>query len=899
MPSWGQRSSPQTTDPLLSHAATPGEGGEGGADDAEMDEVVDVSERVFAGAHEIDEDGEHLVVYDPEHARLVKESEQRLQAEANVCRAVLGSVFSCRKPRDVVAGTSSGLKTMAKGVGIGLVSLVAQPYLGAKAGGAKGFMKGVGTGVATCVGSTVVGTVIGTGQIVRGVVNTPGAVVHKARGQIWNPEKRCWEEDWYSLVEEELEVFGQGGAFAESGVVGEGTSASTPGGAAASADVANDTTSGTADIRRPKKRVADTTLYDIVGVPPEATEAEIRRAFYKKSLLWHPDKNPNNPEANAKFQALSDAYRVLSDEDRRKLYDDHGKDTAAAGMPKIEPVVFFAALFGSHHFEPWVGRLRLAQDVDDSLQELIREVAFSKNDEDQAMPVDALMFQKTADRMKQKQREREVRCAVGLVRRLLPVIGTVDEAANEKWEKEQMTEVQRLVKTPCGLELCNLIGWVYTNRSRQFFAGGMLKRAMATVEGKVHLSQSKARLASSVGRTALRVTGIMKTAEKKKSLAAKAEEKAKAQEGGASAAACKDEDEEAPVTTERKEDDHTPGFGPTSSAKAAESTDNNTSNSNSNNVDTNTSNNNDGENINAEAEEDGVGATAAVGAQTGEFFVPGTLVMIRGLQKCTELNDEVGMVVGSDTGKERLLVQILPDGGVKSLRPENLLALDVDAGDAPSPPTSARRGGASTSSTPPPSSGEARYGTEDGQYAPGGEEAEMADAFKDCAPLFHDALFSATALDIEFTLNRVIQKILRDMSVDGSVRRQRAEALLKLGRFLQEPLKEQRQKGRTSPSDSSGTLATETDGASQADQKKDPGKKRSMFSSAIARYKQRAPWRSSTERRSEKARLVEAKRKRLEGALAMMVAGASTEDVDDIIAAHSAMEAEFEKEASV
>merc|ERR1719410_3146816 len=124
-------------------------------------------------------------------------------------KAILGSVFSMRKPRDFIAGTSSGLKTVAKGLGLGVVSLVAQPYIGARHGGARGFVKGVGTGTATCVASTIAGTVIGTGQIVRGVVNTPNAVVQKARGQVWNTEERKWETDWYSLPEEEAEVFGE------------------------------------------------------------------------------------------------------------------------------------------------------------------------------------------------------------------------------------------------------------------------------------------------------------------------------------------------------------------------------------------------------------------------------------------------------------------------------------------------------------------------------------------------------------------------------------------------------------------------------------------------------------------------------------------------------------------
>mmetsp|Transcript_12937 Transcript_12937/g.29201 ORF Transcript_12937/g.29201 Transcript_12937/m.29201 type:complete len:195 (+) Transcript_12937:40-624(+) len=172
-----------------------------------------------------------LVEYDAAEAARLEEESARAQAEFKMVRAILGTVFSCKKPRDVIAGTSSGLRAVAGGVGIGVASLVAQPYLGAKSGGAKGFVKGVGCGMATCLASTVAGTVIGSSQIVRGVLNTPTAIVQKTRGQVWNSEKRRWEQDWYSLPEEVDEVLGSNTASASSSAAheGEGTHGSPQG----------------------------------------------------------------------------------------------------------------------------------------------------------------------------------------------------------------------------------------------------------------------------------------------------------------------------------------------------------------------------------------------------------------------------------------------------------------------------------------------------------------------------------------------------------------------------------------------------------------------------------------------------------------------------------------------
>jgi len=84
----------------------------------------------------------------------------------------------------------------------------------------------------------------------------------------------------------------------------------------------------------------ETQFYDVLGVSSDASEDVIKRAYHKQAMKCHPDKNPGNAQAAEKFKEINAAYEVLSDSEKRKIYDTYGEEGLKGGGGFSEENIF-------------------------------------------------------------------------------------------------------------------------------------------------------------------------------------------------------------------------------------------------------------------------------------------------------------------------------------------------------------------------------------------------------------------------------------------------------------------------------------------------------------------------------------------------------------------------------
>ncbi|MCA8961144.1 MAG: molecular chaperone DnaJ [Planctomycetes bacterium] len=136
--------------------------------------------------------------------------------------------------------------------------------------------------------------------------------------------------------------------------------------------------------------------YEVLGVSHEASADEIKKAYRKKALEFHPDKNPGNAEAELRFKEAAEAFDVLSNSDKRARYDRFGHDGlrdmgGARGFENVEDIFsVFGDLFGGSIFEGMFGgrgggrtrgeslRVELELELEDLVEDATRTLAIRR-----------------------------------------------------------------------------------------------------------------------------------------------------------------------------------------------------------------------------------------------------------------------------------------------------------------------------------------------------------------------------------------------------------------------------------------------------------------------------------------------------------------------------------------
>lgn len=99
--------------------------------------------------------------------------------------------------------------------------------------------------------------------------------------------------------------------------------------------------------------------YDVLGVGRDATEAQIAEAYRKLALKYHPDRNPGDESAVARFKEAAEAFEVLGDAEKRARYDRYGHAGLEGGVPQFHDVAdifdHFSSIFGDDLFGSFFG----------------------------------------------------------------------------------------------------------------------------------------------------------------------------------------------------------------------------------------------------------------------------------------------------------------------------------------------------------------------------------------------------------------------------------------------------------------------------------------------------------------------------------------------------------------
>ncbi|BGP05013.1 DnaJ-like protein [Rhodotorula toruloides] len=233
------------------------------------------------------------------------------------------------------------------------------------------------------------------------------------------------------------------------------------------------------------------------------TAEDVKKAYRRLAIKYHPDKNPDDPTAADRFKEIAVAYTTLSDPKLRKQYNEFGKSKKDGGSADeaVDPEVIFSTLFGGERFQDIIGTISLGSEMKSAMQ------LDESDDEDESSPSSstavsststsstaaikrtkkpltpeqerrrALKAEQEAKLAAEKQKVREERVKV-LSDKLRDKLALYAEQAQGEEDKQiadgvrtmWSIEAEELKKESYGVELLQAVGVVYQMKSKHYLA---------------------------------------------------------------------------------------------------------------------------------------------------------------------------------------------------------------------------------------------------------------------------------------------------------------------------------------------------------------------------------------------------------------------------------------------
>ncbi|RUS27338.1 DnaJ-domain-containing protein [Jimgerdemannia flammicorona] len=214
-----------------------------------------------------------------------------------------------------------------------------------------------------------------------------------------------------------------------------------------------------------------TEYYDILGVDVTADGDEIKKAYRKLAIKFHPDKNRDDPGAEEKFKKISEAYQVLSDPGLRHTYNENGMESGLkpdGGF--VDPEEFFKQSFGGDRFVDIIGEISIGRDMRDALG------GNGEGDNvDESMLTDTEKAAREASKAASERerlavREKRVQTLVQkLTHRLsLYVDNPATPETTSRFQTVVQLEADDLKTESYGVELLHAVGFTYSLKAKQY-----------------------------------------------------------------------------------------------------------------------------------------------------------------------------------------------------------------------------------------------------------------------------------------------------------------------------------------------------------------------------------------------------------------------------------------------